>query len=194
MPDFSSLTLYVIRHGQCEHNAAGWAAGQDDSPLTALGREQARANGRILGEVAGDVARLDYFASPLHRACNTMELLRAEIGLPPTGYRADGRLMEGDLGDHARISTSDFLRHPDHLADPWNYVRPNGESQAMIYERVGRFLRTVVRDSVIVTHALPVVMIRAHYLGLSPQQAMGYDMGNAGVLRLSAGTEARFGH
>ena len=194
MSDFRAFTLYVIRHGECEHNAAGWAAGQDDSPLTARGKEQARANGRVLRDVAGDVAAFDYFASSLHRACNTMELLREEVGLPPTGYRADGRLMEGDLGDHARVSTGDFLRHPGHLADPWNYVRPNGESQAMIYERVGHFLLTVVRHSVIVTHALPVRMLRAHYLGLSPAQAMGYDIGNAGVLRLSAGTEARFGH
>jgi broad specificity phosphatase PhoE len=46
---------------------------------------------------------------------------------------------------------------------------------------------------VIVTHALPVTMIRAHYLGLSPEQAMGYHMGNAGLLRLSMGTEALFG-
>jgi broad specificity phosphatase PhoE len=122
-----------------------------------------------------------------------MELLRDEIGLPPTGYRADGRLMEGNLGDHARVSTGEFLRHADHLADPWNYVRPNGESQAMVYERVGRFLGTLKRDSVIVTHALPVVMLRAHCLGLSPEQAMGYHMANAGVMRLSQGTEALFG-
>jgi len=36
-------------------------------------------------------------------------------------------------------------------------------------------------------------MIRAHVLGLSPEQAMGYHMGNAGLLRLSKGTEALFG-
>jgi broad specificity phosphatase PhoE len=193
MADFRTLTLYVIRHGECEHNAAGWAAGQDDSPLTTRGKEQARANGRVLLGVAGDVSVLDYFASSLHRACCTMELLRAEIGLPVTGYRAEGLLMEGHLGDHARVSTGDFLRHADYLADRWNYVRPNGESLAMVYERVGRFLGTVLRDSVIVTHALPVVMIRAHYLGLSPAQAMGYHMGNAGLMRLSMGTEALFG-
>jgi probable phosphoglycerate mutase len=193
MPDFRAFTLYVIRHGECEHNAAGWAAGQDDSPLTALGKEQARANGRVLRDVADDVAALDYFASSLHRTCCTMELLRVEIGLSQNGYRADSRLMEGHLGDHARVSTGDFLRHPDYVADPWNYVRPNGESQVMIYERVGRFLAGLTRYSVIVTHALPVTMIRAHYLGLSPEQAMGYQMGNAGLLRLSMGTETLFG-
>jgi len=193
MADFRALNIYVVRHGECEHNAAGWAARQDDSPLTALGRQQARANGRVLREVAGEVAALEYFASSLHRACNTMELLRAEIGLPPTGYRADGRLMEGHLGDHARVSTGAFLRHADYVADRWNYVRPNGESLAMVYARVGRFLAALVQDSVIVTHALPTLMLRAHCLGLSPAQAMGYDMGNAGVLRLSKGTETLFG-
>jgi probable phosphoglycerate mutase len=191
---FRALTLYVIRHGECEHNAAGWAAGHDDSPLTERGRAQARANGRVLREVAPRLDELDFFASSLHRTCNTMELLRDEIGLPPTGYRADGRLIEGNLGDHARVSTGDFLRHADYLADPWNYVRPNGESQAMVYERVGRFLATLTRDSVIVTHALPVIALRAHYLGLSPEQAMGYHMANAGVMRLSQGTEALFGN
>ena len=63
----------------------------------------------------------------------------------------------------------------------------------MVYARVGRFLATLTRDAVIVTHALPAEMIRAHALGLSPEQAMGYHMPNAGLLRLSMGTEALFG-
>ena len=41
MPEFDALTLYVIRHGECEHNVAGRAAAQNDSPLTTRGREQA---------------------------------------------------------------------------------------------------------------------------------------------------------
>ena len=192
MPDFRSLTLFVVRHGECEHNAQGWAAGHDDSPLTAKGRGHARANGRLLAELA-DVTTLDFFASSLHRACTTMELLREAAGLPPTGYRADGRLMEGNLGDHRRMPTQEFLTHPEYLADPWNYVRPNGESVAMVHARAGGLLESLRRDCVIVTHALTASMIRAHALDLSPEQAMGYHMPNAGLLRLSMGTEARFG-
>ena len=195
MPDFRNFTLYVIRHGECEHNVEGWAASHDDSPLTQRGREMARANGRVLREVAPRLDNLDFFASSLHRTCSTMELLRDEIGMPATGYRADRRLMEGNLGDHTRMQGSALaMGHPEeYRADPWNYVRPNGESQAMVYERIGRFLGSLTRDSVIVTHALPVVMIRAHYLSLSPEQAMGYHMANAGLMRLSMGTEALFG-
>lgn len=192
MSDFRSLTLYVVRHGECEHNAAGWAAGHDDSPLTERGREQARANGGVLREVAEHIDDLDYYASSLHRACTTMELLLEEIGLPPTKYHADRRLMEGNLGDHSRLSVSEVARR-DMGMGGWDYVRPDGESLAMIHARVGGFLKQIKRDSVIVTHMMPVAMIRAHYLGLSPEQTMGYHMGNAGLMRLSKGTEALFG-
>ena len=109
------------------------------------------------------------------------------------GYRADGRLMEGNLGDHARASTDAFLNHEAYRADPWNYVRPNGESMAHVHARAGRFLAGLTRDSVIVTHALPCTTIRAHYLGLSQEDAIGYHMSHAGILRLSMGTEALFG-
>ena len=46
------------------------------SPLTAKGREQARANGRLLKELAGDLSGFDFYASSLHRTCVTMELMR----------------------------------------------------------------------------------------------------------------------
>ena len=40
MAGFRNSTLYVIRHGECEHNVAGRAAAQNDSPLTATGRSR----------------------------------------------------------------------------------------------------------------------------------------------------------
>ena len=149
----------------------------------------------MLLDAAGRIDDLDYFASSLQRACTTMELLRDELGLPAGGYRADRRLMELDLGDFTRSSHSALSRViPEELrSEPWNYVSPNGESDLMVYERVGQFLGSLSRDSVIVTHSVPVAAVRAHYLGLSLEQAMGYHMGNAGVMRLSMGTEALFG-
>ena len=193
MVDLQSLTLYVIRHGECEHNLLGRAAAQDDTPLTARGREQARANGKLLRTLAGKLDDLDFYASPLHRACVTIEIIRESAGLPPCGYRADRRLMEGDLGDHTWLTAEEMLGHPEFVADPWSYVRPDGESQAMVYARVGRFLHTLTRNSVIVAHALTASMVRAHYLGLTPQKTLGYHIPNAGILRLSAGAETQVG-
>lgn len=193
MPEsFRRLTLYVVRHGECEHNAAGWAAGHDDSPLTAKGREHARDKGRVLTEIA-DLSTLDFYASSLHRTCTTMELLREAAGLPATGYRADRRLMEGNIGAHSRLPATEMLRYPMESVDQWHYVHPEGESVADVHARVGRFLETLTRDSVLVSHALTSLVIRAHYLNLSPEQAISYHMPNAGILRLSMGTEALFG-
>ena|ERR1700761_7545209 len=196
MPDFRAATLYVVRHGECEHNVAGRAASWDDSPLTEKGREQARNNGALLREIEPELSRFAFFASPIHRTCNTMEIVREGAGLPPTGYRADRRLMEIDFGDHTWMARAEIAaldpKVPGILDDEWNYVRPRGESWAHLHERVGRFLETVTQDCVIVTHYGPARMIRAHYLGLTPEQAQKNKPSHAGVLRLAAGTENLF--
>jgi probable phosphoglycerate mutase len=195
MPDYRSLTLYVVRHGECEHNVEGRFASHDDSPLTPRGRDQARANGRLLRGLVPDLWSLDFHASSLHRACVTMELMRDAAGLPATGYRADHRLVEQHTGDHIWILRSEIDAESDarYRADPWTFVRPGGESHAMVYERIGRFLATLKRDAAIVTHAQPSRMLRAHYLGLTPGQAMAYEAPNAGLMRLSMGAETYFG-
>jgi probable phosphoglycerate mutase len=195
MPEFDSLTLYVIRHGECEHNVAGRAAAQNDSPLTPRGREQARANGCLLKELAAPLDRFRFFASPLHRTCTTMELAREAAGLPATGYLADRRLMEVDFGDHSWMTRAEIGAEAEarFRADPWNYTRPNGESQAMLFARVGRFMSGLSSDAVIVTHGWTARMIRAHYLGLPPEVTVRYDAPHAGIMRLSHGTETYFG-
>lgn len=195
MADFRDLALYVLRHGECEHNVDGRLASQDDSPLTAEGREQARRNGRLLKELAGDLADFDFFASSLHRTCATMELAREAAGLPPTGYRADHRLMEMHCGDQIWLRWQDIpdADHASYAADPWHHVRPGGESQAMVFDRVGHFLATLSRPSIIVTHQIPARLIRAHYLGLTPDDAVRYQQPHAGIMRLAGGTETYFG-
>jgi len=193
--NFNAHTIYVIRHGECEHNVAGRAAAQNDSPLTANGRAQARGNGVLLKSVADDLSGFDFFASPLHRTCNTMELVRESAGLSPTGYLADRRLMEIDYGDHTWMTSSaiEATGHPRGSLQPWDYRRPNGESWADVHARIGRFLDTLTRDAVIVAHAGTARMVRGHYLGLSPEETLRYNAPQAGIMRLSQGTEAYFG-
>jgi broad specificity phosphatase PhoE len=190
-----ALTLYLVRHGECEHNLHRRIGAQDDTPLTELGRQQARANGRLFKEMGLDFAALDFIASPLHRACATMELLRAEAGLPAAGYRADRRLMEIDFGDDTGKTIREVAeRTVGGFGEAnWDYVRHNGESVAMAYARVGRFLETLTRDALIVTHAGVIRLIRGHVLGLSRADTLEYHPLNTGFLRLSAGTEAAFG-
>jgi probable phosphoglycerate mutase len=196
MSDLHALTLYLVRHGECRHNVEGRVAGTSDTPLTERGLAQARENGRLLKEAEPGLARFGFIASPLHRAAATMELVRQAAGLPRDGYVCDRHLAELDCGDNTLRLWADIER--EMKADPafrdrWHYAHPGGESLADVHARLGHFLARLSHDAVIVTHAGPVRMIRAHYLGLAPDAVLQYKPLHAGIIRLSAGGEAHFG-
>jgi probable phosphoglycerate mutase len=190
-------TLFLVRHGECEHNIKGLIAGQNDSPLTARGRAQARANGILLKQLVPDLSSLDYFASPLHRAAATMELVRDAAGLPPAGYTADRRIMEIDVGGNTWLTWPEIEKRaaqdPVWHTDRWRYAHPGGESLTDLESRVEAFLNSLSRDAVIVTHAGVVRMIRKLVLGLSREETLSYHPPNAGIMRLSGGAETYFG-
>ena len=78
------MLIYMIRHGQTDWNAEGRLQGQQNIDLNALGREQASRNGEDLLALIGDrVGDFAFVASPLARTRETMELLRAAMGLDP---------------------------------------------------------------------------------------------------------------
>ncbi|MEZ5841178.1 MAG: histidine phosphatase family protein [Hyphomicrobiales bacterium] len=153
--------LYFIRHGETDWNAEGRLQGQRDIPLNAHGREQAARNGRALAghfaEAGLDPAGFDFVASPLSRAAMTMRIVRGEMGLDPEAFRFDPRLMEITFGDWegvtlGELATVDKAAADARAADKWNYVPPRGESYSMLSERIGRWLDTVDRPMVAVSH------------------------------------------
>ncbi|MGD0192368.1 MAG: histidine phosphatase family protein [Rhizomicrobium sp.] len=197
MSDFLTSALYVVRHGECEHNVQHLVAAQNDSPLTVRGHEQARVNGVLLKDLGAPLHTMGYYASPLHRAAMTMEIMRIAAGLPLHGYTADRRLMEIDCGSNTWRTwpdiEADASQDPIWKTDPWSYVHPGGESLAMLFDRVGDFLRSLRGESVLVAHAGTMRMIRAHVLGLSKTATMEYHPPNTGILRLAGGSETYFG-
>lgn len=152
-------TIYFSRHGQTDWNAALRMQGQMDIPLNDTGRSQARRNGRVLAEMIEDAAALDYVASPLSRATETMEIIRVELGLPRGGYRSEPGLMEINFGHWQGYSWAELhALHPDAMAarakDPWNMMAPGegGESYAMLQARTLAWFERVERDTVVVAH------------------------------------------
>jgi probable phosphoglycerate mutase len=91
----TGVTLYYVRHGETDWNRAQRYQGQRDVPINATGRAQAKGNGQLLAAALGErAAHLDYVASPLKRASETMQILRAQLGLDSRAYRTDDRLWE----------------------------------------------------------------------------------------------------
>ena len=142
------VTLYFVRHGETDWNLAQRYQGQRDIPLNATGRAQARARARAGRSARQRAAALDYVASPLPRARETMEIMRRELGLPPDGYRTDARLREihyghweGELWNELpAIDPEGFAARE---ADKWGWQPRGGESYRMLSERVALWLGEV---------------------------------------------------
>ena len=153
--------IYYIRHGQTEWNAAGRFQGSQDIPLNDLGRSQAVQAGRILGRLLARDARaaaaLPYVASPLGRARQTMELLRATLELPPQAYAIDPRLREIAYGRWEGATLAQMQASaPDIFAsrkiDKWGVPPPGGESYAEVTERMREWQESLTADTVVVAH------------------------------------------
>jgi probable phosphoglycerate mutase len=169
--------IYFLRHGETEWNAARRLQGSRDSALSPLGCEQARRCGELLRGLftqhGRDAEDLDYVSSPLLRARTSMELVRAALGLDPTGYRTDPRLAEIAFGEWEGLSFADLKnRAADLLAlreqDPWNFTPPGGENYVQLLARVRAWHSEVTRDTVVASHLNTGRALMAH-LGLAPQ-------------------------
>ena len=154
-------TIYHIRHGQTDWNAAGRLQGSQDIALNARGRAQADANGRALAAhfaaIGRDPAALSWFVSPLGRSRETAERVRLGCGLSGPGAVVEPALREVSFGRFEGMTYADIEAHqPAAMAairrDKWMFLPPDGESYEMMAARVRAWLATAVGDMVIVSH------------------------------------------
>ena len=189
----AGITLYYVRHGETDWNRDQRYQGQRDIPLNATGRSQAVRNGRALAEALGkEAAVIDYVASPLLRARETMYLMRAELGLPPRGYRTDDRLREihyghweGELWNE--LPAKDPQGFAAREADKWGWRPTGGESYRDLSERVADWLGVVERDAVVAAHGGVMRVLRGLSMRLQPAEIFLLDVPQDKVLIVEAG-------
>ncbi len=145
--------IYLFRHGETAWNAEKRAQGHLDSPLTEIGRGQARAMGALLGQ---ELARAGYApaavlvrASPLGRVRETLALAAPAAGLVHDEACHDLRLREMSWGDWDGLNGREIeARWPGQMAlrlqEKWGYRPPNGESYVMAAERAQAALDDIV--------------------------------------------------
>ena len=111
-------------------------------------RRRAAANccANCSSATAGALTDYDYVSSPLGRARETMELMRAAIGLDPAGYRTDARLMEMSFGrwegfTFAELQAREASALAERERDKWGFVLPGGESYALLAGAGRRLVR-----------------------------------------------------
>ncbi|MGE0765984.1 MAG: histidine phosphatase family protein [Hyphomicrobiaceae bacterium] len=187
------VTLYYVRHGETDWNAALRYQGQTDVPLNAKGRVQAARNGRRLKALIGAKATsLDYVASPLSRASETMRIARAEMGLDPDAFRHDDRLKEQHYGDWEgqlwhELPTVDPVGFAGHNRDKWNWCPRGGESYRMLSDRLAGWLSEVEHDVVVASHGAVSRVVRGLVLGLDGPMVTSLEIPQDKVLVLQDG-------
>ena len=189
--------IVFVRHGQTSYNAENRLQGQRDVPLDGKGREQAGAVGRYLRDHLGEeMARLDaagaFWASPLTRTRQTMELARAAMGLAPQPYRLDARLKELTFGDWEglnwdEIAARDLQGVAARDADKWNFAPPRGESYADLAARVASWLDERDGDAFVVAHGGVARVLMTLVAGVAKPVAAGAPIAQGRVLIFDRG-------
>jgi broad specificity phosphatase PhoE len=187
------VTLYFVRHGETDWNRDQRYQGQIDIPLNATGRGQAVRNGRALAEALGKAAAtIDCVSSPLQRARETMQLIRAELGLPVQGYRVDDRLSEINYGQWEgelwnELPAKDPQGFAAREADRWGWRPTGGESYRDLSARVAGWLGEVERDAMVVAHGGVMRVLRGLSMPLQPAEIFLLDVPQDKVLVIEAG-------
>ncbi|MCW2310004.1 histidine phosphatase family protein [Rhodobium gokarnense] len=171
--------LYFLRHGQTDWNVEGRLQGQTDIPLNDTGRGEARRNGLALKEhfekEGIDTADLDFIASPLGRARETMEIAREAMGLSRDGYRIEQRVAEVKFGiwegfTYKEIKARDAAAFASRKADKWAFTPEDGESYATMSERVKAWYDGLTAPTLCVAHGGTSRALRGFLLGLESQE------------------------
>lgn len=124
--------LYLLRHGQTEFNVKKLVQGRCDSPLTGLGRQQARVAAAWLK--AHNVVPDKVVSSPLGRAMDTAQLVATELLGPDAAVEPCEGIIERCYGTFEE-GPHDAL--PTDVWDPGEDLVPfGGEGSKALQERM----------------------------------------------------------
>ena len=175
--------LILIRHGETDWNIEGRYQGQADPPLNRRGLSQAGQVAVPLKEVGIDLL----YSSPLLRAYQTAQAIAQELGVP---LYTEPRFMEIHQGDwQERLQSEIEVMYPEVFrrwqSEPWSATPPGGESlkqvQSRVYAALDDILERRARQCVgIVTHRIPIILIRLRYQSVNPDtvRTLAMDLPN----------------
>lgn len=145
------MRLYLIRHGETEHNRTQRVQGHGPVPLNDTGVDQVT---RLAKRVAAETQLDHIYSSDLRRTQMTAEILAAHTRAPVT---YDPLYRERDPGDLSDLTYEEARAFFTELP----YVPPNGESVQVFLDRVRRAMDRIVeleggrdRQVALVTHGM----------------------------------------
>ncbi|MBB3113100.1 broad specificity phosphatase PhoE/8-oxo-dGTP pyrophosphatase MutT (NUDIX family) [Paenibacillus phyllosphaerae] len=163
--------LYITRHGETEWNVEGILQGHKDSPLTNLGKRQAKWLGTSLKEIEFD----GIYSSPSPRTYLTAEIIREERKIEIFSCDSLKEISLGSWEGQKRSYIENVF--PDEHKAFWNtphlYQPTNsGESFSQLQNRIIPTVLDIIAkhrgcNVLIVTHAIALKVIMAYFRGIS---------------------------
>ena len=179
--------LYILRHGETEWNASGRLQGNRHSPLTSLGRTQAREQRSILQtrDLTGFVA----LSSPQKRALETAHIALEGVITPVQPMPA---LREIGLGDWAGRDRAHLIAQTCAVDGFDLYaLAPNGEGFDALRNRCEMFLASLKAPAVLVTHGITSRMLRLVLTGQTTEKLREQPGGQGVVFHVENGRQHR---
>lgn len=148
------MALYFFRHGESSAQAKGIFAGDEDPPLTPLGRKQIEA--AVTNLTSLNITEI--ISSPLQRATQSAEIIKLSLKLL-SGIKVDDRLKEYDVGalkgEPLITMTPQKLLLTQDVEDPqafydrvYSFLRDNqhqpGNILVVSHSAVGRMVETII--------------------------------------------------
>jgi broad specificity phosphatase PhoE len=160
------VTLYLVRHGESEANAAHIFAGQTDSPLTERGREQATVVAKALRPVHFD----RIVTSTLSRTKDTAAEIAAGRGLTVEAF---DDLKEIDLGEAAGKPFDEVRGLPNYDGEGFTQW-PGGESLDEVVTRAMGVIDPLIAQSpgktiCVVGHGGVTRILVSRFMGVLPK-------------------------
>jgi len=176
----------LIRHGESVWNGERRIQGNQDPPLSPRGRRQAELLVPRLRLHLPRAAAI--YASPLRRAAETAEAVRAATGLP---VFPDPDLREMCLGKWEGMTVPEIQEafpgtFEGWLADPLAHPAPGGERLDAFARRVTDAFERVRaaqpgRDAILVSHGGPIKAILCHVLEMEIRSLFRIKQDNTAV-------------
>jgi probable phosphoglycerate mutase len=175
--------------------------GRRDIPLNAHGRQQAAECGVLLRDLFARDHRqaqdFKYVSSPLKRARETMEILRATLGLQVDDYEIDARLIEIAYGEWEGLTLQEIeMRNASVLSarerDKWDFAPPGGESYRELADRIGSWYNSLTADTVVAAHGGGVRALMAISNIVSEKEATHAQIAQGVVYVFANGKMSRY--
>jgi len=172
--DSPGIRIYLVRHGQTEWNRTHRFQGRSDIPLDAEGQAQVRRTADALKDVPFDAI----YASPLSRAVETAEIIRAHhSGIPLIKEQG---FIEMELGEFDGMASRKWMTDYADFMKAWRDdpggVRmpgPGGECLDEVQERAMAALDRITEDRpdgstlLVCSHNFVVLSILCRAKGIS---------------------------